>query len=72
MNKKYVGIMVRYSNEASDAAVTCLLAKPVCNIATAETLFNGGESEESNLLEECGGMCIGQRQRHGRKTQFSA
>ena len=41
----WFGIMVRYWDEASGAAVTRLLAMPVCNIATAETLFNALEEE---------------------------
>eukprot|EP00117_Sycon_ciliatum_P019217 scpid92565/ scgid17493/ Zinc finger protein 862 len=40
MHKKYFGKMVRYWDTSLGAAVCRFLAMPVCNIATAETLFN--------------------------------
>lgn len=45
MDKKYFGIMVWYWDESCGATVCRLLGMPVCNIATAEELFNALEQE---------------------------
>ena len=40
MGKKYFAIMVRFWHDAARQPITHFLAMPVCNIATAEVLFN--------------------------------
>ena len=51
MDKKYFGIMVRFWDKARGKAVCQLLGIPVCNIATAETLFQAlaKELEERDI-----------------------
>ena len=39
MDRKFFAIMVRYWDQAQRQAVTRFLALPVCNVATAEALF---------------------------------
>ena len=51
MDKKYFAIMVRFWHEAARQPVMRFLAMPVCNIATAEVLFNAlaQELESRNI-----------------------
>ena len=51
IEKKYFAIMVRYWSQSSRQAVTRFLCMPVCNIATAEALFDAlsNELESRNL-----------------------
>ena len=50
-DNKYFAIMVRLWNEAAHQPVTRFLAMPVCNIATAEALFDAlaKELESRNI-----------------------
>ena len=43
--RKYFAIMVRVWDDSRRQAVTRFLAMPVCNVSTAEALFNAIESE---------------------------
>ena len=43
MDRKFFAIMVLYWNQAQRQAVTRFLALPVCNVATAEALFQGSQ-----------------------------
>ena len=51
IEKKYFAIMVRYWSQSARQAVTRFLCMPVCNIATAEALFEtlSKELESRNL-----------------------
>ena len=51
IEKKYFAIMVRYWSQSARQAVTRFLCMPVCNIATAEALFEAlsKELESHNL-----------------------
>ena len=55
-NKKYFGIMVRYWDDSSRKTVTRFLSMPVCNIATAQNLFDA----LSNALSERNILLLGQ------------
>ena len=45
VDKKYFGIMVRYWDKVAEQPVTRFLCMPVCNIATAQSLFTAIEQE---------------------------
>ena len=64
MDRKFFAIMVRYWNQAQRQAVTRFLALPVCNVATAEALFQGAVTPIDAVVSAATGVTICDRRKN--------